>query len=100
VYIARASEEAGFGCIGASEDDPDAEQIFRDLWEDETQREVVMIVSRRTARSGRGGLRNSDLQQYNKSFKTNLRCGQSLYRGLPPLVSYSLVAEERSLQSA
>jgi hypothetical protein len=24
------------------EDDPDEEQIFRDLWEDETQREVVI----------------------------------------------------------
>ena len=24
------------------EDEPDAEQIFRDLWEDETQREVVL----------------------------------------------------------
>jgi hypothetical protein len=25
-----------------SEDDPDEEQIFRDLWEDETQREIVI----------------------------------------------------------
>ena len=31
VDIARASEEASFGCIGAGEDDPDEEQIFRDL---------------------------------------------------------------------
>jgi hypothetical protein len=39
-------------------DDPDEEQTFRDLWEDETQREMVIEkVSRRTARSGWGGLR-------------------------------------------
>jgi len=31
-----------------SKNDPEVEQIFRDLWEDETQREVVL--SRRTAR--------------------------------------------------
>jgi hypothetical protein len=24
------------------EDDPDEEQLFRDLWEDETQREIVV----------------------------------------------------------
>jgi len=30
------------GCLERiGEDDPDAEQIFRDLWEDETQREKV-----------------------------------------------------------
>ena len=39
------------------EDDPDEEQIFRDLWEDETQREVVIESLRPTVRSGRGGLR-------------------------------------------
>jgi hypothetical protein len=32
-------------------DDPKEEQIFRDLWEDETQREVVIEkASRRTVR--------------------------------------------------
>jgi hypothetical protein len=28
--------------IGSDEDDPDEERLFRDLWEDETQREVVL----------------------------------------------------------
>ena len=51
VDIARASEEASFGCIGAGEDDPDEEQIFRDLWEDETQREVVLGRLKATVRS-------------------------------------------------
>jgi hypothetical protein len=30
------------GRIGIGEDDPDEEHLFRDLWEDETQREVVI----------------------------------------------------------
>ena len=31
------------GCLERiGEDDPDEEQLFRDLWEDETQREVVI----------------------------------------------------------
>jgi hypothetical protein len=31
------------GCLERiGEDDPEEEQVFRDLWEDETQREVVM----------------------------------------------------------
>jgi len=34
---------AGFAHLhNNGEDDPDEEQIFRDLWEDETQREVVL----------------------------------------------------------
>jgi hypothetical protein len=37
---------------------PEEEQLFRNLWEDETQREVVIeSLKRRTARSGRGGLK-------------------------------------------
>jgi hypothetical protein len=31
------------GCLERiGEDDPDEEQLFRDLWEDETQRDVVI----------------------------------------------------------
>ena len=31
------------GCLARiGEDNPDEEQVFRDLWEDETQREVVI----------------------------------------------------------
>jgi hypothetical protein len=30
------------GRIGIGEDDPEEERIFRDLWDDETQREVVI----------------------------------------------------------
>jgi hypothetical protein len=30
------------GSASPGEDDPDEEQLFRDLWEDETQREVVI----------------------------------------------------------
>jgi hypothetical protein len=30
------------GSASPGEDDPDEEQLFRDLWEDETQREVVV----------------------------------------------------------
>ena len=30
------------GSASPGEDDPDEEQLFRDLWEDETQREVVL----------------------------------------------------------
>jgi hypothetical protein len=31
------------GCLEKiGEDDPDEEQLFRDLWKDETQREVVL----------------------------------------------------------
>jgi hypothetical protein len=47
-YLGLALDERyvdGFveGCLERiGEDDPDEEQIFRDLWEDETQREVVM----------------------------------------------------------
>jgi hypothetical protein len=45
------------GCLERmGEDHPDEEQVFRDLWEDETQREVVIEASRPTARSGRAGL--------------------------------------------
>jgi hypothetical protein len=33
----------GEGCLERiGEDDPDEEQVFRDLWEDETQRDVVV----------------------------------------------------------
>jgi hypothetical protein len=32
------------------EDNPEEEQLFRDLWEDETQRKVVIESSRRTVR--------------------------------------------------
>jgi hypothetical protein len=45
------------GCLERiGEDNPDEEQLFRDLWDDETQQEVVMESSRRTARLGRGVL--------------------------------------------
>ena len=30
------------GSASPGEDDPDEEELFRDLWEDETQREVVI----------------------------------------------------------
>jgi len=30
------------GSASPGEDDPDEEQLFRDLWEDETQRDVVI----------------------------------------------------------
>ena len=33
VYLATGGDE---------EDDPEEEQLFRDLWEDETQREIVV----------------------------------------------------------
>jgi hypothetical protein len=37
--------EEGEGCLERiGEDNPKEEEIFRDLWEDETQREVVMEV--------------------------------------------------------
>jgi hypothetical protein len=40
------------------EDDPEDEQFFRDLWSDETQREVVIeSLKADFARSGGGGLR-------------------------------------------
>jgi hypothetical protein len=46
------------GCLERiGEDNPDEEQSFRDFWDDETQQEVEMESSRRTARSGGGGLR-------------------------------------------
>ena len=42
-------------------DDPEEEQIFRDLWEDETQREVVIeSLKAYSVRRGRGGLRVSE----------------------------------------
>jgi hypothetical protein len=47
-YLGLALDEKyieGFveGCLERiGEDDPDEEQIFRDLWEDETQRDVVI----------------------------------------------------------
>jgi hypothetical protein len=47
-YLGLALDPAyveGFveGCLERiGEDDPEEEQIFRDLWEDETQREVVI----------------------------------------------------------
>jgi hypothetical protein len=47
-YLGLALDEKyieGFveGCLERiGEDDPDEEQLFRDLWEDETQRDVVI----------------------------------------------------------
>ena len=44
------------GCLERiGEDDPDEEQIFRDLWEDETQREVVLesLRAERDVRTGK-----------------------------------------------
>jgi hypothetical protein len=37
------------------EDDPDEGQIFRDLWEDETQREVVIesLIADRNVKAGK-----------------------------------------------
>jgi hypothetical protein len=46
------------GCLERiGKDDPEEELLFRDLWEDETQREVVIDASRPTVRSGREDLR-------------------------------------------
>jgi hypothetical protein len=43
------------GCLERiGEDDPDEEQIFRDLWEDETQREVVIEKLKADCEVGRG----------------------------------------------
>jgi hypothetical protein len=40
------------------EDDPEVEQLFRDLWEDETQREVVIeSLKAEAVRLGREDLR-------------------------------------------
>ena len=46
------------GCLERiGEDHPEEEQLFRDLWEDETQRDVVIEkASRQTVRSEWGGL--------------------------------------------
>jgi hypothetical protein len=41
------------GGIRIGEDDPEEEDIFRDLWEDETQREIVIdCLKAYSARSG------------------------------------------------
>jgi hypothetical protein len=63
-YLGLALDEKyveGFveGCLERiGEDDPDDEQFFRDLWSDETQREVVIeSLKADFASSGGGGLR-------------------------------------------
>jgi hypothetical protein len=40
-----------------SDDAPEEEQIFRDLWEDETQREVMIESLKADCEVRRGGLR-------------------------------------------
>ncbi len=46
------------GCLERiGEDDPDEEQIFRDLWEDETQREVVIESLKAECEVRRGRLK-------------------------------------------
>ena len=60
-YLGLALDPAyveGFaeGCLERiGEDDPDQVQIFRDLWEDETQREVVIesLKADRNVKAGR-----------------------------------------------
>ena len=43
------------GCLERiGEDDPDEEQIFRDLWEDETQREVMIEILKADCEVRRG----------------------------------------------
>jgi len=70
------------GCLERiGEDDPEEEQLFRDLLEDETQRGVVMESLKAGCEVRRGGLRNIDLQQCSRSFKTNLGCGTIAHRG-------------------
>jgi hypothetical protein len=60
----RAPVRAGSRRQGISQqtskasDDPEEEQILRDLWDDETQREVVIdCLKAYSARSGGGGLK-------------------------------------------
>jgi hypothetical protein len=44
------------------EDNPDEEQLFRDLWDDETQREVVIeSLKADSASSGREDLRGFEM---------------------------------------
>jgi hypothetical protein len=46
------------GCLERiGEDDPEEEEIFRDLWEDETQREVVVESLKADFEARRGGLK-------------------------------------------
>jgi hypothetical protein len=46
------------GCLEKiGEDDPEEEQIFRDLWEDKTQREMVIVNLKADCEVRRGGLR-------------------------------------------
>jgi hypothetical protein len=66
-YLGLALDERyieGFveGCLERiGEDDPEEEQFFRDLWGDETQREVVFeSLKADCMRSGRGGLLSTD----------------------------------------
>ena len=43
------------GCLERiGEDDPEEERLFRDLWEDETQREVVIEILKADCRVRRG----------------------------------------------
>jgi hypothetical protein len=47
---------------GDGVDDPEVEQIFRDLWEDDTQRKVVIErLKADSARSGREDLRGFEM---------------------------------------
>jgi hypothetical protein len=47
--------------IASDEDDPDEERLFRDLWDDETQREVVIdcLKADCEVRTGRACLRSA-----------------------------------------
>jgi len=43
IHRATAVEEFVEGCLARiGEEDPEEEHLFRDLWEDETQRDVVV----------------------------------------------------------
>src|SRR5215208_703421 len=67
-YLGLALDERyvdGFveGCLERiGEDDPDVEQFFRDLWEDETQREVVIESLKADCEVMRGGLRGFEMR--------------------------------------
>jgi hypothetical protein len=57
-YLRPAIEERYIeGCLERiGEDDPEEQQLFRDLWDDETQQEAVIeSLKADSVRSGRGG---------------------------------------------
>jgi hypothetical protein len=51
------------GCLERfSEDDPEEDQLFRDLWEDETQREIVIESLKADCGVRRGGLQGFEIR--------------------------------------